>query len=161
MNDGMSDTARGSRTRRDLIALGLGAIAAACGAGRARAQQTFSLRRIELVFHHGKPDITVPLRYPDLRVYATLQFVGSGLLQARWKVDGRIIGSVTESILFGETLIFASPRTPTSALPTIEPGIHRATLEVTQPPPAFKLPELTYFVTAEDWEEFRKKRESS
>jgi hypothetical protein len=141
--------------------LGLLLAAAAAGGTGAEAQTAFALTRIELVFHNGRGDITVPLRYPDLRAYATLRFTGSGVLQATWRVDGRILATVVEPTLFGETLMFASPRAPASALPTFEPGLHRVTLDVSVPRPAFRLPEITYFVTAEDWEDFKKRMEKS
>lgn len=125
----------------------------------ASAQPAFALTRVELVFHSGRGDITVPLRYPDLRVYATLHFAGSGVLRAQWKVDGRVLGAVVEPAVFGEMLIFATPKGASPFLPTFEPGLHRVTLEVIEPRPAFKLPEIMYFVRAEEYEDFKKRME--
>lgn len=141
------------RRRNALLILVL--IALAWGGSRAAAHSAFALSRVELMFQNGRGDITIPLRYPDLRVYAILRFTGTGILRATWKVDGRIVATVLEPVLFGEVLMFVMPRTP--PLPTFEPGLHRVTLDVAEPRPAFKLPEITYFVTAEDYEDFKKR----
>jgi hypothetical protein len=132
-------------------------VALAWGGSPAVAQSALALTRVELLFQNGRGDITIPLRYPDLRAYAILRFDGSGILQATWKVDGRILSTVAEPTVFGEMLILATPRTP--PLPTFEPGLHRVALEITAPKPAFKIPEITYFVTAEEYEEFKKRME--
>lgn len=146
-----------TRVRSTVLAVALAALTTC--ALDAVGQPAFALTRVELVFQSGRGDITVPLRYPDLRVYATLHFAGSGVLRAQWRVDGRILGAVVEPVVFGEMLIFATPKGASPFLPTFEPGLHRVTLEVTEPRPAFKLPEITYFVTAEEWDDFKMRME--
>ena len=141
-------------TRRAAAALATVA-ALAGGSAPAGAQPAFALTRVELMFHNGRGDITVPLRYPDLRAYALLHFSGSGVFRATWKVDGLVLSSVAEPTVFGEMLILSTPRTP--SLPTVEPGLHRVALEVLAPQVGFKIPEITYFVTGEEYEEFRKR----
>ena len=42
-------------------------VTVAWGGSPAPAQPEFALTRVELVFQNGRGDITVPLRYPDLR----------------------------------------------------------------------------------------------
>jgi hypothetical protein len=123
----------------------------------AAAQSAFALTRVELMFQNGRGDITVPLRYPALQAYAILHFSGTGVFQGAWEVDGRLLSSVIEPVAFGEMLILAAPRIP--PLPMFEPGLHRVTLKVTSPKPPFKIPEISYFVTAEEYEEFRKRME--
>lgn len=147
------------RGRRPFLAVVLAGLV--WGGSQAAAQPAFALTRLELVFQNGRGDITVPLRYPELRAYATLQFTGSGILHATWKVDGRVLGTVVEPTVFGEMLIFATPRGASPFLPTFEPGLHRVTLEVVEPRPAFRVPEITYFVTAEEYEDFKKRMEKS
>ena len=139
------------------VLLGLILIAPAWSGLPAVAQPAFALTRVELTFQNGRGDITVPLRYPDLRVYAVLLFSGTGTLRATWKVDGRALANVVEPVVFGEVLMFATPRIP--PLATFEPGLHRVRLEVIEPRLAFKVPEITYFVTAEDYEDFKKRME--
>lgn len=117
---------------------------------------SFALRRIELVFQNGRTDIVVPRRYPNLRVYATLNFSGTGILRATWKVDGRPIGLIAEPVVFGERLVFASG--PTVILPTSDPGQHTLMLDIEHPKPALRLPRITYFVTAEEYEDFQKRK---
>ena len=131
------------------------ALAIAASAPLTAATQTaFTLTRIELVFTNGRGDITVPLRYPELRVFGLLRFAGLGVLHGTWKVDGRLIATVAEPTLFGEDVILVTPD-----LPTLEPGLHRVTLEMIEPKPAFKIPTITYFVTAEDYQDFKKRTE--
>ncbi len=110
---------------------------------------SFALTRLELLFQNGRPDITVPKNFPGLRVYARASFEGTGLFDALWVVDGRILAQVTEPVLFGDVLLFATPRQPT--LPTFEPGIHRVTLQVRTPMTAGRIPSITYFVTADEF----------
>lgn len=120
------------------------------------ASPAFALRRIELVFQNGRTDIVVPRRFPNLRVYATLNFSGTGILRATWKVDGRPIGLIAEPVVFGERLVFASG--PTVILPTTDPGQHTVTLEIDHPKPALRLRRITYFVTAEEYEDFQRRK---
>jgi hypothetical protein len=121
----------------------------------ARAQAKFGVVRVELVFVNRRADITVPLRYPHLRAYAMVRFSGNGVLRATWKIDDRLVGTVVEPTILGDGRIIASPE-----LSTVEPGLHRVTLDIADPRPAFRIPEITYFVTAEDYEEFKKKHQS-
>jgi hypothetical protein len=132
-------------------------IAVVAGGPRiASTQATFTVTRIELTFANGQGDITVPLRYPEFRAFGLLRFVGLGVLRAEWKVDGRLLGAAVEPTVVGEDLILTTP-----VLPTFEPGLHRLTLEVTDPKPGFKIPTITYFVTAEDYEDFKKRTEKA
>ena len=141
----------GARPFRWLAAAALGAaLAAGTGAQAASGpSDQFVLTQVELLFQNGRPDITVPKSFPGLRVYARATFQGSGLFDALWVVDGRIIGVVTESVMFGETLLFATPRQP--PVPTYEPGIHRVTLQVRTPHVAGRIQAITYFVTADEF----------
>lgn len=141
----------GGRPVRWLAAAALCVVLSA-GAGAHAASgpsEQFALTHLELLFQNGRPDITVPKNFPGLRVYARATFQGSGLFDALWVVDGRIIGVVTEAVMFGETLLFATPRQP--PVPTYEPGIHRVTIQVRTPQVAGRIPTITYFVTADEF----------
>jgi hypothetical protein len=83
-----------------------------------------------------------------------LRTTGVGVIQATWKVDGRVVGAVAHPTLVGEDAILVSPE-----LPTVEPGQRRVALDVTSPRPAFPMPEISYFVTAQDDEEWKKRSE--
>jgi hypothetical protein len=144
-----------SRPRPRLLLAALLLVAAMAWMPPADAQAPFTVTRVELVFPNGRGEITVPLRYPDLRAFGLLRFSGIGVVQGNWKVDGRIMGPVAEPTVYGEDLILSSP-----SLPTFEAGQHRLTLELTNPRPTFKIPDLTYFVTNEDFETFRKRMEA-
>ncbi|HEV8585696.1 MAG TPA: hypothetical protein VGT02_12065 [Methylomirabilota bacterium] len=138
-----------------LLTVALLVLVALAGPDRVGAQAPFTVTRVELVFPNGRGEITVPLRYPDLRAFGLLRFSGIGVAQGTWKVDGRIIGPIAEPTAYGEDLIISSP-----SLPTFEAGQHRVTLDLTNPHPTFRIPEVTYFVTNEDLETFRKRMEA-
>ncbi len=141
--------------RRRLVAAMVLTLAALVWPGATVGQAPFTVTRVELVYPNGRGEITVPHRYPDLRAFGLLRFSGLGVAQGTWKVDGRIIGPIAEPTAYGEDLILASP-----PLPTFEAGQHRVTLDLTNPPPAFRIPQITYFVTNEDMETFRKRTEA-
>jgi hypothetical protein len=129
------------------------AFAAASGGSegsRAEAQQTFAVTQIAMAFDNGRPDVTVPRNYPDLRASAFVDFQGTGLFQALWVVDDRILGAVTEQVLPDQSLQLASPAQP--FLPTFEPGRHTVTLQVRTPQSLVRIPVLTYFVTADEYQ---------
>ena len=140
------------RTIRRGVLVAAAFMAAALLWPRLADAQAFTVTRVELVFPHGRGEITVPLRYPDLRAFGLLRFSGIGVAQGTWKVDGRIIAPIAEPTTFGEDVILSTP-----PLPAVEAGQHRVTLELTHPTPAFRIPEITYFVTNEDFETFRKR----
>jgi len=142
------------RTPRAAPALLLAALLLVAASGPAAALAAFAVTRVELVFPNGRGEVTVPLRYPQLRAFGMLRFSAVGVVRATWKVDGRILGPVVEPTVFNEDLIVATPE-----LPTFEPGLHKVTLEFTDPKPAFKVPTITYFVTAEDYEDFKRRME--
>ena len=104
-----------------------------------------SIRRIELRFANGQGMVTVPQHTPKLRAFAEITYSGSGLLQAAWEVDGRIISLVREYLTFGGRVVIASPEPP--VLPTFEPGLHRVTLRLDPGTFAPEVPTIFYMVT--------------
>jgi hypothetical protein len=147
--------AEGRHPGRRRLAGVLAALAAACllPAGTFAASPpppVFAVIQMELLFQNGRPDITVPRNFPGLRAYARATFRGTGLLEAFWMVDDRILADVSEPVMFGESLLFASPQQP--PLPTFEPGLHRVTLQLRNPPgPGRVVPTIAYFVTADEF----------
>jgi hypothetical protein len=137
------------RRRRDALAALL--VAALLTSAVAALAQGFALTRVELVFVNRRGDITVPHRFPSLHAYAMMRSTGAGVIQGTWRVDGRIVAAIAHPTVFGEDAILVSPE-----LLTAEPGQHRVTVDVTNPRPAFRIPEITYFVTAQDYEEWKK-----
>jgi hypothetical protein len=105
---------------------------------------------LRLRFKNGRAETTVPRYEPNLQVFADLNFVGSGVLQGYWEVDGRRLADVTKTLRYSRrTLTLASPKLP--GLPTFESGTHRVRLVITSPSQSFEAPVALYFVeTKED-----------
>jgi len=119
----------------------------------------FALIGLQLEFNQPAPGdaprpgsgerITVPRNTKGLRAAAIVTYNGQGLLRGRWTVDGQILGFVTKQLLPGmREAIIASPAVP--AFPTYTTGLHTVRFEILDPVPAFDLPSLLYFVTAEE-----------
>ncbi len=109
-------------------------------------QQGLSVTRIELAFANGRPDITVPKNSPPPQVYARVDVQGTGVFDALWVVDGRVLAHVAQAVAGGTRLVLAGPRQP--ALPTYEPGPHTVTLQIRSPQGAAQVPKVRYYVTA-------------
>ncbi|MBX6423523.1 S8 family serine peptidase [Thermosulfurimonas sp. F29] len=103
------------------------------------------IRRLELYFENRRAEITVPRHFRDLRAYARLRYSGSDLLRGYWEVDGRVLSYVQRHLTYSGELVLESPRIP--PLPTYEPGTHLVRFVIEDPPPAFELPTILYFVT--------------
>lgn len=119
----------------------------------------FALIGLQLEFNQPAPGdaprpdsgerITVPRNTKGLRAAAIVTYNGQGLLRGRWVADGQILGFVTKQLLPGmREAIIASPAVP--AFPTYATGLHTVRFEILEPVPAFDLPSLQYFVTAEE-----------
>jgi hypothetical protein len=112
------------------------------------AGAAFEIRRIDLYFENRRPEITISRNYPNLRAYADIRFVGSGLLQGFWEVDGRIISRVDRHLLYGSSVTLETPEIP--PLPTFDPGYHSVKFIITNPKVGIELKPILYFVTAEE-----------
>lgn len=113
------------------------------------AAASFSIQRLELFFTGNKRgEITVQRNHAGLRAAAAISYTGSGLLQGRWEVDGRIIGRVFQHLTFGDTLTLEMPAGVT--LPTFDPGNHTVRFVIENPAVAFEMPLLIYFVTPDE-----------
>lgn len=108
----------------------------------------FGVRRIELYFENRRAEITVERNYPNLRAYADIKFVGSGLFQGYWEVDGRVLSHATQHFTFGKSVTLQSPLIP--PLPTFDTGTHIVRFVITNPAVEIPLPEILYFVTPDE-----------
>jgi hypothetical protein len=106
------------------------------------------LRRIELTFPDGRGEATVKRSDPALGAPAVIGFQGSGPLQATWVVDGRQLEPVSMMLSLGDTRTLRT--SPSSSLPTFEPGTHTVTLEIQQPAPALRAPTIRYTVAVDE-----------
>ncbi|TAN38568.1 MAG: cadherin repeat domain-containing protein [Nitrospirae bacterium] len=107
----------------------------------------FSLVNINLYFENRRPEITVLRNQTDLQAFADIRFMGSGLLQGFWEVDGRVLSYVNQHLTYGSNITLQS-RMP--ALPTFDPGNHVVRFVVTRPAATIPVPEASYYVTPDE-----------
>jgi len=112
------------------------------------AAADFNIKRMELYFENRRAEITVEKNYP-LRAYADIRFVGSGLLQGYWEVDGRVLSYVNQHLTFGRSVTIQTPEIP--PLPTFDTGTHIVRFIITNPAAEIPLPEILYFVTPAEY----------
>jgi hypothetical protein len=111
------------------------------------AGSSFNIRRIVLYFDNRRPE-TVVERNRKVSAYADIGFVGSGLLQGYWEVDGRILSHVNQHLIFGGSTTLQTLEIP--PLPTFNPGTHVVRFVVTNPAAGISIPSILYFVIPED-----------
>jgi len=108
----------------------------------------FMIKRLELAFENGRVEETVKRNYQNLKAYALIYFVGSGILEGWWEVDGMILGRVYEILNYGENIKIETPKIP--PLPTFEPGMHNLKFIITSPKVEIDFPSIFYFVNSEE-----------
>jgi hypothetical protein len=113
------------------------------------AGAAFEIKRIELYFENRRAEATVERDYPHLRAFADIRFVGSGLLEGYWEVDGRRLSTVAQNLLYGSSVILETPEIP--PLPTYDTGTHIVRFIITKPETGISLPSILYFVTPEEF----------
>lgn len=111
------------------------------------AAASFDIRGMELYFENRRPEITVERNRPDLKAYADIRFVGSGLLQGFWEVDGRMLGMVNQTLTYGSVI---TVQTTLPVLPTFDPGAHIVRFIITNPVTSIPLPSVLYYVNEEE-----------
>lgn len=109
------------------------------------AGAAFDIKRIELYFENRRAETTVERNYPHLKAFADIRFVGSGLLQGYWEVDGRILSYVNQHLTYGRSITLQTPEIP--YLPTFDTGTHIVKFFITNPTIEIPLPSIIYFVT--------------
>jgi hypothetical protein len=111
------------------------------------AAAQFDIKRIALYFENRRPETTVERNTKTLMAYADIGFVGSGLLQGYWEVDGRVISRVNQHLTFTGITTLQTLEIP--SLPTFDPGTHVVKFVITNPQPKMPIPSAIYFVTPE------------
>ena len=109
----------------------------------------FAIKYMNLYFDNRRAEITIDRSFPLLKAYVDIGYVGTGLLQGFWEVDGRIMGFVNQHLASGEYVTFEAPNVP--PLPTYDTGSHLIRFVITNPVIALPQPTAVYFVTAEDY----------
>lgn len=111
---------------------------------RTEATADFEIKRTELYFENRRVETTVERNHRGLKAYADIRFVGSGLLQGYWEVDGRVLSTVNRHLAFGASVTLQTPEIP--PLPTFDTGFHTVRFAVTSPVTNIPLPSIRYFV---------------
>lgn len=109
------------------------------------AGSDFRIKRIELYFDNKRAETTIQRNYQNLKAYADIRFVGTGLLQGYWEVDGRILSYVNQHLSYGRSITLETPHIP--PLPTFDTGTHIVRFVITNPETEIPLPSIIYFVT--------------
>lgn len=110
----------------------------------------FAITREALSFDDGSA-VRVVQTGDELSASAQLSFIGAGSMRAVWEIAGpsstpgkpqfRSLTPVTRGLLGHGPAVLKSP-----ALPTDTPGYYVARLRITDPPPGFDTPQLSYYV---------------
>ncbi len=104
-----------------------------------------SLHKAELHFDNGRAFRVVPKNSQLLQAELQLKMEGSGLITGIWLVDGIPFTQFSQLARQGEVSTIKTGLNP--PLPTIDPGLHRLTVQLTRPGD-ITLPEISYFVEA-------------
>jgi len=119
----------------------------------------FAVSYIALRFEDGKSYKVVPRNSGNLTAYADFKYEGTGILQARWMLDGLPFRTVSLALPFAGQATISSNQLaglppPSSGsvpgLPTTIPGLHEVTLNLVSPDPGFAVPVIRYFVTVDE-----------
>lgn len=113
------------------------------------ADAAFTADRITLYFNNNRPETTVDRNTKNLQAFADIRYSGTGLLEGDWKVDGRVIGRISQHVTGNKRIV--TIRTPEgSPLPTFAEGTHIVQFILTSPGIAFSFPSIVYFVTPKE-----------
>ncbi len=102
------------------------------------------IKHIRLYFNNNSSTTQVCEGSNGLKAYAKLDYKGSGLLEAYWKLDGKIIASIKRRLNGSNTLVLSVPEN--SSLPTCEAGVHILNFVVKRPLIKNNNYQLSYFV---------------
>ena len=110
----------------------------------------FAITREALSFDDGSA-VRVVQAGDELSASARISFIGSGSMRAAWEIAGpsstpgtpqfRQLTPVTRGLLGHGPAVLKSP-----TLPTDTPGYYVMRLRITDPPPGFDTPQLSYYV---------------
>jgi len=112
------------------------------------AGSDFEVKRLELYFANRRAETTVHRNDKGLKAYVDVRYAGTGVLQARWEVDGRVLATVNRSLVSAGNIVLESPDIP--ALPTFDPGSHVVRFVITSPSPELTVPSIVYYVQPDE-----------
>lgn len=105
---------------------------------------SLGIKKIDLYFENRRPEITIEKGHKGLKAFADISYIGSGLFEGYWEVDGRVISRVFQQLSFGGLLKLQTPEIP--ELPTFDPGTHRIRFVILRPTQPVPTPAIIYFV---------------
>jgi PKD repeat protein len=102
-----------------------------------------TLHKAELRFDNGRAYRIVPRNSQHLQAELQMKMEGTGLITGFWVLDGQIFKPFSQMARQGDIALIKTGLTP--PLPTIDPGLHKLTVQLTRPQ-TLDLPEIAYFV---------------
>jgi len=108
----------------------------------------FAIQRLELSFENHLAVVTLPRGARGPQATARIRYVGAGLLEGVWEVDGVRFAPVVRQFSSGAEATIESPDAP--PFPTETPGAHVVRFVPTRPIPTAPLPEIVYFVVDQE-----------
>jgi len=105
------------------------------------------VERVALSFGNERSSITVAPSSKGLYAKARFKYLGNGNLTARWRVNGQVIAQTSLMLSFGKEVEIRSNQQGVD-LPTIMPGRHEVTLELSNSEGrvSANIPTIVYFV---------------
>jgi hypothetical protein len=99
----------------------------------------------EILLDNGRQYKVAPRNSENLQAVLRMKMNGTGTVAGHWSVDGQPFDFFTRKVIEGELSEIYTRRSP--GLPTMDPGIHTVTLELTKPADVqVTFPTLKYFV---------------
>ena len=116
-------------------------------------QQVTSLEisRIRLYFENNRPEITIKRNQKAPKLYAKIDYSGSGYFKGYWEIDGTRRGYVSKHLAKGPSVTLKYPDIP--PIPTFKYGTHDVRFVVTNPSMSIDFPYGIYFVTSDQAKE--------
>ncbi len=104
----------------------------------------FNVTGLRVYFDNNRDHLTVKQGQTALKAYADINYVGGGLLQGFWQVDGRLLGNVNKHLSLGKMVTLMTPEEP--ELPAFSVGPHVVMFVLTKPEQDIVLPKAIYHV---------------
>ncbi|MCK5099881.1 MAG: PKD domain-containing protein, partial [Desulfobacteraceae bacterium] len=104
------------------------------------------ISRIRLYFENNRPEITIKRNQKAPKLYAKIDYSGSGYFKGYWEIDGTRRGYVSKHLAKGPSVTLKYPDIP--PIPTYKYGTHNVRFVITNPAMSIDFPYGIYFVTS-------------
>ncbi len=131
-------------------AIAIGGTGPVIGSNPASMQQLVKglvINRIQLYFENNRPEVTININQKSPKLFAKIDFSGTGYLKGYWEIDGTRRGYVFKHLAKGPSVVLEYPAVP--PIPTFKHGTHNVRLVITDPAMNINFPYAIYFVTSD------------